>query len=153
MTHPFGCCASLGAITETGRHMTPEQVFVRGVWMNVPSEDDVSWVRRVAELPLTDEPLGDYGVIVRRMLECGLSEYEIARFAKIVGYETAFGIAYLLDDPAAGFTATSNPEHVSWRLYEVDEDAERPTQPLAGSHEVMLSMDPSGREMRPRREE
>lgn len=73
--------------------------------MTVPSEDDVSWLRRVAAWPLTREPLGDYGVLVKRMLECGVSEYEIARFAKIVGYETAFNIAYLLDDPAAGFQA------------------------------------------------
>lgn len=120
--------------------------------MNVPSEDDVSWVRRVAELPLTDEPLGDYGALVRRMLACGLSEYEIARFAKITGYETAFGIAYLLGDPAAGFTAPSNPEAISWGLYQVDENTQRPIQPLVGPHELMLSMDPSGREMRPRRE-
>lgn len=130
--------------------MSPQQVFVRGLWMTVPSEDDISWVRRIARLPLTGDPLGDYGVLVKRMLECGVSEYEIARFAKIVGYETAFGIAYLLADPAAGFPATSNPEQVSWGLFQIDDDTGQPTRPLAGSHEMMLSMDPSGREMRPR---
>ncbi len=133
--------------------MTPEQVFVRSVWMNVPSEDDVSWVKRVAALPATDGPLGDYGALVRRMLESGLSEYEIARFAKIVGYETAFGIAYLLEDPAAGFAATSNPEDVSWRLYRIDSATEQPVEPVVGPHELMLSMDPSGREMRPKRKD
>lgn len=133
--------------------MSPEEVFARGVWMTVPNEDDVSWLRRVAELPLTDRPLGDYGVLVKRMLESGVSEYEIARFAKIVGYETAFSIAYLLNDPSAGFPATSNPEHVSWGLYQVDEETGQPTRPLVGTHELMLSMDPSGREMRPSDEE
>lgn len=130
--------------------MTAEEVFVRGAWMKIPSEDDTTWVTRIATLPATNQPLGDFGVLVRRMLECGLSEYEIARFAKIIGYETAFGIAYLLDDPSAGFAATSNPEGVSWRLYQVDETTEQPTRPLIGPHEVMLSMDPSQREMRPR---
>ena len=133
--------------------MTPEQMFVHGVWMTVPSEDDISWVRRVAALPLTGRPLGDYGMLVRRMLECGVSEYEIARFAKIVGYETAFGIAYLLDDPAAGFPATLNPEYVSWGLYQVDDATGQTIGPLVGSHEIMLSMDPSEREMRPRRDD
>jgi len=132
--------------------MTPEEVFVRGVWMNVPSEDDVSWVRRVAESPRTDQPLGDFGALVRRMLACGLSEYQIARFAKIIGYETAFGIAYLLNDPSAGFTAPSNPEAICWGLYQVDEQTQQPIRPLLGAHEEMLSMDPSGREMRPRQE-
>ena len=130
--------------------MSPEQVFVRGVWMSVPSEDDISWVKRIAALPATGQPLGDYGALVRRMLECGVAEYEIARFAKIVGYETAFGIAYLLDDPSAGFTDTVNPEQVSWALYQVDDDTGEPIRPLLGSHEIMLSMDPSNREMRPK---
>jgi hypothetical protein len=81
---------------------------------------------------------------------CGVSEYEIARFAKIIGYETAFGIAYLLDDPSAGFTETANPEGVLWRVYHVDEATEQPARPLTAPHELMLSADPSGREMRPR---
>jgi hypothetical protein len=131
--------------------MIPVQVFVRGAWMSVPSEDDTSWVKRIAALPSTNQPLGDFGALVKRMLECGLSEYEIARFAKIIGYETAFGIAYLLDDPSAGFADTSNPEGVSWRLYQIDEATEQPIRPLIGPHELMLSMDPSGREMRPKR--
>ena len=128
--------------------MTPEEVFVRGAWTTIPSEDDSSWVTRIAALPATNQPLGDFGVLVRRMLECGVSEYEIARFAKIIGYETAFGISYLLDDPSAGFTATSNPEGVSWKLYQVDAATEQPIRPLMGLYELMLSRDPSGREMR-----
>jgi hypothetical protein len=130
--------------------MTPEESFVRSLWLNVPSEDDVSWVRRVAALPLKNEPLGDYGALVKRMLECGLSEYEIARFAKIVGYETAFCIAYMLGDPTAGLPSSSNPENVSWALFQTDETSEAPIAPLCGVHELVLRMDPSGREMRPK---
>jgi hypothetical protein len=133
--------------------MTPEEVFVRGAWMKVPSEDDTTWVKLIAALPATNQPLGDFGVLIKRMLECGVSEYEIARFAKIIGYETAFGIAYLLDDPSAGFAATSNPEGVSWKLYQVDEATEEPIRPLIGPFELMLRMDPSGREMRPARQD
>jgi hypothetical protein len=131
--------------------MTPHESFVRSLWLNVPSEDDVSWVKRISTLTLKDAPLGDYGALVKRMLECGLSEYEIARFAKIVGYETAFGIAYMLEDPAAGFASTSNPENISWALFQIDESLEKPIAPLSGVHELVLSMDPSGREMRPKK--
>ena len=130
--------------------MSPEEIFVRGMWMTVLSEEDVTWVSRMSELPLKNEPLGDYGALIKRMLDCGVSEYEIARFAKIVSYETAFGIAYLLEDPAAGFQATSNPENVSWALYRTDEVTDQPIEPLTGLRELVLGMDPSGREMRPR---
>jgi hypothetical protein len=132
--------------------MTPEEAFARSLWLMVPSEDDLSWVRRIAALPFKAQPLGDYGALVKRMLECGLSEYEIARFAKIVGYETAFSVAYLLEDPAAGFAANSNPEHVSWALFQTNQNVATPIAPLCGVHELLLSMDPSGREMRPKKE-
>lgn len=129
----------------------PRRAFVRSVWFNVPSEDDVSWVRRISMLPpAPKEPLGDYGALVKRMLDCGLTEHEIARFAKLVGYETAHGIMYLLADPSAGFPEINNPENVAWTLYQIDPKTEAPIEPLSGLHEDMLELDPSGREMRPR---
>ena len=130
--------------------LTPEEVFVRSLWMNVPSEDDVSWVNRLAATPPSDSPLGDYGALIKRMLDCGLSEYEIARFAKIVGYEVIFQNAYLLGDPGAGFTSRSNPENIAWGLFRIDNEAHRPTHQMTCLHEYVLSMDPSGREMRPK---
>lgn len=130
----------------------PSRAFVRSVWFNVPSEDDVSWVARISRLPpAPEEPLGDFGPLVKRMLECGLTEHEIARFAKLIGYETAHGIMYLLADPSAGFVELKNPENIVWTLYQVDPKTEMPIEPLRALHEYMLEADPSGREMRPRR--
>ena len=104
-------------------------------------------------MPRTGQPLGDYGSLVKRMLDCGISEYEIARFAKITSYETAFGLMYLLEDPAAGFADISNPENVSWGLFQTNPETDKPVERLTSMHECILRMDPSGREMRPRDDE
>lgn len=131
--------------------LDPPRAFIRSVWFNVRSEEDSSWVQEVSRRPLKPgECLGDFGALVKRMLDCGLTEYEIARFAKIVGYDTAAGIMYLLDDPSSGFLELRNPENIKWTLYRTDPQTEAPIEALTALHEYMLEFDPSGREMRPR---
>jgi hypothetical protein len=106
-----------------GKIMDNIEIFAQAVWKYIPDEEDSSWVRKISELESSKEPLGDFGPIVEDMLSKGVAPETIARFAKIVGYETAFGICYHLGETNEG---------------------------LVGVHEVLLSMDPTGREMRPK---
>jgi len=132
---------------------TPSEVFLRGVWRSViPRTDDLSWVGRLASRPASDEPLGDAGTIVSRMLEAGVSAADVARFAQIIGYETAFGFCYHLDDPYASYedSPDDGEEELAWGVFLVDPESDEPRTALVGLHESILSMDPSGREMRPR---
>src|SRR5262245_50207107 len=132
--------------------MTPKQIFLRGVWTKVPDEATVSWIRRAAKEPLSDRPLGDMGPLVKKMLDAGITAREIARFAKLIGYETAFGIMYLLEDPRASYEGfPPEPEKLLWRLYLIDPESKEPGKLLRALHESLLSLDPSGREMRPKR--
>ena len=68
------------------------------VWGYIADEVDLSWIDRVAAQEEDSGPLGDYGAIMRRLLESGVSKIDIARFAKINGYEAAFGALYLADN-------------------------------------------------------
>jgi hypothetical protein len=131
--------------------MTPEEIFLRGVWSMIPDETDVSWVDRLAKQPLSGKPLGDFGALVKKMRDAGITVNEIARFAKLIGYETAFGIMYHLGDPNASYEGfPPEGEELRWQLYLIDPESEQPREPLLGLHESLLSMDPSGREMRPK---
>ena len=131
--------------------MNPTEIFLRGVWELIPSEEDTTWVDKIAKDQRTDEPLGDYGDLIQEMLRKGVSSDSIARFAKIVAYETAFRLLYHLDDPSASY---ENFEDVApelfWSLFLVDNETEAPAARLTCLYESLLSMDPSGREMRPR---
>jgi len=130
--------------------MDETDLFLRGLWKSIPDEDDASWVQRVAQLPVTSEPLGDFGEIVREMLQKGVSAAAIARFAKLVGYETAFGICYHLDDPHASYEGFGDkPQEVAWGVFSLDPATDEPASPLEGLHERLLSSDPTGREMCP----
>lgn len=129
------------------------RLFLRGIWAGViRGDDDPSWVDRVAARPATDQPLGDFGPIIGRMLEAGISATDIARFAKIIGYETAFGFCYHLTDPNASYEGfDDDAEDIAWCLFEIDVDSEEPVRPIIGLHEEILGLDPSGNEMRPAR--
>jgi hypothetical protein len=132
--------------------MTHNELFLRGVWAKIPDETDTSWVNRLAKLPPSDKPLGDYGALVKKMRDAGITAKEIARFAKLIGYETAFGIRYHLEDPTASYEGfPPEAEKLEWQLYLIDPESGKPQEPLLGLHESLLSMDPSGREMRPKR--
>ena len=128
----------------------PTDLFVRGLWKIIPDEKDASWVLRLAGNAPSHGPLGDYGSIVREMLDKGVSPGTIARFARIVGYETAFGICYHLDDPNASYEGFPEvEERISWGLCRIDPDSGEPLEHLDSGHERLLMAAPDGREMRP----
>ena len=133
------------------------EIFLRGVWKCIPNEENTRWVDRVANLPASNGPLGDYGSIIKEMLDKGVSERTIARFAKIVGYETAFGICYHLGDSNASYEGFPKEEkRIAWGLKTFDYETEEPLaieDEITCPHEQLLGMDPCGREMRPPTEE
>ncbi|MBT2788257.1 MULTISPECIES: hypothetical protein [unclassified Halomonas] len=126
-------------------------IFARGVWKCIPDEEDSSWVKTISEAEISKEPLGDFGAIINEMLSKGVASETIARFAKIIGYETAFRLCYHLEDPSASYDSFANDaDTIAWGLFEVIPESDAPRQRLTGVHEILLSMDPSGREMRPK---
>ena len=132
--------------------MDSEDIFLRGIWKLIPDEESTEWVKRVANMPGTNAPLGDFGPIVKDMLDKGVSTEEIARFARIIGYETAFNICYHLEDPNASYEGFDDSEQtrIQWELYKINAETEEPIERLTGLHESLLMMDPSGREMAPK---
>ena len=131
--------------------MDSTQIFLRRVWTCIPDEENTHWVEHIANLRVTNRPNGDYGAIIREMLDKGVSEKTIARFAKLVGYNTAFGICYHLGDPNASYEGFPEDEkRIAWFLSTVDDETEEPLEDqVICPHEQHLSMDPCGREMRP----
>ena len=133
--------------------MDPIELFLRGVWANIPSEDDLPWVEEEAREPVTTEPLGDHGALIKEMLDKGVSPHTIARFAKLSCYNLAVSLCYLLEDPGAAYQeldGTEDDDDIEWGLFLIDPDTGKPTEPITSLHESILAMDPSGREMRPK---
>lgn len=128
------------------------KAFVRGVWAYIPDTKDLSWVHQATAQKLDyDCAHGDRGTLIGRMLDAGISDYDIARFAKISSYLTAFGICSLFDDPEASFRDSVSCEY-TWNLSVVDYDSNEPIPGLGPLDSVWTYLpddDPTGREMHP----
>lgn len=133
--------------------MQLRDAILRDVWKYIADEDDLSWVDHVASQSGNDGPCGDLAAITRRMIAAGVSKQDIARFAKINGYEAAFGTMYVLDGGASGDggeISDNDGKDISWRVQAFDFETDRPIDAgTRGLHESFLSGDPTGREMRP----
>lgn len=123
-------------------------LVLRGIW---PDHID-SWVRnpkawvehtmKAAE----SQPDGDFaeaGRAVGRALAAGVSMTDLGAIARMIAFETAFGVVNHIDeghDPAAGVDAPG------WLLVETDADGSPTGRPISGLHEDILSMAPTGDE-------
>lgn len=135
--------------------MEPMEIFLRGVWTMVPDDEDTSWVRnRAKRAKDTGMCFPDQAEILKRMLDAGVSERDIARLCRIVGFETAQGILNMIDDPAvATYGLKDAGPELEWYIQVFDAESGDELERLDGVHEEFQSLDPNGREMEPLEEE
>ena len=127
-------------------------LFSLAVWTLIPDEEDLSWVDRVTKSPRTTTAGGDYqgsdyGALVQKMLDHGISKYEVARFAKIVGYNVAQQMCCCLADSTI-IDEDSLPERLEWGLYKTENNV--PTKRIDLDWEL-ADLDPSRRSMKPKK--
>jgi hypothetical protein len=123
--------------------MAIREEILKRVWEYIADDEDLAWIDNVAAQPADNGPMGDFGEITRRMLAAGVSKQDIARFARINGYEAAFGTLYSIG---------SGVGDVSLRLQAFDDETDKSVDAkLGGLYESLLGSDPTGREMRPKR--
>jgi hypothetical protein len=126
-------------------------LFVRAAWENVISEDDESWIDDHVDAAGKDPnaPLSGVGIALKRLLELGASRRDLVDIVRGAQYETMFGMLYQLSDPDVVNYPNADVPHVNWALAETTEDG-HVLHALDALHENALTMDPTGREMRPR---
>jgi hypothetical protein len=110
--------------TEKGLPQLARYTLLRALW---PAAID-SWAQpgAVDQLPAA-----------RRLLDTGTDRDEVARLAQTVAYEAVFAVLAALDDGAD----VLGP---GWTLVEGDTDGTPTGRVLAGLHEDLLAVDPSG---------
>jgi len=122
------------------RAIWPDQIDIRA---RVPEE----WIdRATSAADKTDGYFADAGRALSRALAAGVSREDLGAIARMVAYETAFGVLDRIDEghePAAGDDAPG------WVLMETDPEGNLTGRTVDGLHEDVLSMDPTGREGKP----
>ncbi|MER6569833.1 hypothetical protein ABT288_27500 [Streptomyces sp. NPDC001093] len=79
----------------------------------------------------------------RRLLDAGADRNDLVLLARAVAYEAVFAVVDELD---CGGDVNVSGVDVGWVVTESGNDGSSTGRPLAGLHEDLLTMDPSGRE-------
>jgi hypothetical protein len=125
-------------------------LFLRQAWRLIVKEGDSSWMDYFLQRAQThpDGPYAGVGHALRKLRARGATDEEITDVVRGTQATLLFSLCYLLGDPG-----DVEPEvaDVAWSLVQIDDDDN-----VLGSidclHESVLQMDPTGREMRPKRE-
>ena len=138
-----------GSQVREGFNQLGRFLFLRQAWRNVQDEDDHSWIQaeitNAAKNP--EAPCAGIGPALQRLLDKGADPQDITDVVRVKQYELLFRLCYLLSDPNL-----PEPElqDFSWALFQVDGEG-MPVCPINMLHESVLEIDPTGREMCPRK--
>ena len=125
-------------------------LFLRQAWKLVSDENDDSWIDNILTNYKRD-PDGDAGGrAIERLLALGADRADIVDLVRDTQYGTLFGLCYLLGDPGLHDEEDERVRTMGWALVATDAEGEPTSQTIDSLHEDVLSMDPTGREMRPR---
>ena len=124
-------------------------LFLRQAWRSVLDEGNIEWIEREIQ-EAEGYPSGPYagiGAALKRALTKGVSPKDLTEIARGIQAQMLFQICYLLDDPQF---REPELEEFAWGLFEVDNDGNAIPPRIGSLHELVLEIDPTGREMRPR---
>lgn len=128
-------------------------LFLRQAWAQVVDETDDSWIERVIDAASRspEGPFSGQGQAIQRMLSLGVQRTDIVDLVRSSQAETISGLCYLLDDPSLYDEENERVRSLGWALVATNENFEPTGEVISGLHESVLETDPTGREMRPRR--
>ena len=135
---------------ERGINQLGRYLFLRQVWREVIAEDDRDWINAEIEWSKKNEgaPCSGIGPALERVLGKGAEAKDLTEIVRVMQYRLLFRICYLLSDPSI---EEAELENFGWGLFQINDNGE-----VVGSidclHESLLEMDPTGREMRPRKD-
>ena len=120
--------------------------FAKSLWNGVMPEDDDKWIDQEIEWAKSrpHDPCAQSGLAMEEMLAKGVSRKAIVDLVRVFQYGALYHACSILDGARVEEVPISD-----WTLHQVDEEG-RNVAIIQGLHEVLLGMDPTGREMRPR---
>ncbi len=120
--------------------------FAKALWNGIIREDEESWIKEEMEWSRAhpSDPCAQMGPALEEMLAKNVSRRAIIDLVRVMQYSAIYHACMILDG-----ARVEDVPITDWLLHQIDEQGS-PTAIIQGLHEVLLGMDPAGREMRPR---
>jgi hypothetical protein len=123
--------------------------FLKNITSEWLREDDLDWVNNCIKYDYSNpnDPCSQLPRALQEMLDKNVSRQAIVDLIRLIQFETLFHVCSTID----GTYETDTPVK-DWTLYQLDNDG-KPVDIISGLHESLLEFDPSGNEMRPRKQD
>lgn len=120
--------------------------FAMALWEGIIGEDDTSWIDVDIQWAKSKPtaPCAQSGRALEEMLAKGVSPQAITDLVRVYQFNALYHACALIDGSRAVDLPVNN-----WTLHQTAENGEN-VAIIQGLHEVLLSLDPTGREMRPK---
>lgn len=124
-------------------------LFLKGAWEAIPADGDSSWIDEEIEYAASfpNAPYSGLGQALMRCRERGIADDVLTEIARCLRAQMMSSLGYLMDAPDV---LPPPLEDVAWGLFQVDEEGRPFGRQISGLHESVLSLDPTGKEMRPK---
>ena len=126
-------------------------MFLKQAWEYVIMDDDHSWIQ--SEIDRSDKnpnyPYSGLGIALKRCLSKGVDEADLTEMARCLQAEMISNLGYLIGDSA--YAMDEEIKDVSWGLFQIDEEGNPYGPKISGINESVLELDPTGREMCPKK--
>ena len=120
--------------------------FAKSLWNDVVPEDDDKWIDQEIEWAKSRprDPCAQSGPALEEMLAKGVSHKAIVDLMRVFQYSALYHACSILDGSRVEDVLITD-----WTLHQMDENG-KAVAIIQGLQEVLLRMDLTGREMRPR---
>ena len=127
-------------------------MFLKGAWDRIMPDDSTSWIDNVVSAcpPESNDPYSGTAHAIRRILASGASKSDIAQLVRNTQAEFLFNLCYMMGDPGA--VDGNDSGYIDWTFVERNADGSL-GRAINGLHESVLETDPTGREVRPKRQD
>ena len=131
-------------------------LFLKQAWTLVVQDEDAGWMQEWLRPMRPDEPLSSMQPALERLRASGADLADVNVIVRGMQFRLLDGLCRLLSDagygrPEATREAERDVDQIDWALFELDEDGQ-PGRRIEGLADAVISLDPTGREMRPRKE-
>lgn len=126
-------------------------LFLLSAWKTVIAEGDLNWINQEIEYSKKqpDKNGAGVGLALEKLLKSGVNPEDITDIVRGMQYQTLHGICYLLDGLNENLPEIGD---FGWSLFERDKEGNITGRIIQGLYESVLSMDPSGKELLPRKD-
>jgi hypothetical protein len=126
-------------------------LFLKNAWNAIPAEGSNEWIDKEisGSAARPEAPYAGLGQALARCRALGVADEDLTDIARCLQAQMIFTLGYLLEngpsEPNAGL------QDVCWGLFEIDENGLPIGRQISGLHESVLDLDPTGREMCPKK--